>query len=77
MNGYYNITSSNQYLIGTVSYYEYQDDNSISQNYSYVHTELRLSRTNNYESWSNTGGYHIVINGVDTYTAANYQDRIG
>lgn len=77
MNGYYNITSSNQYLIGTVSYYEYQDDNSISQNYSYVHAELRLSRTNNYESWSNTGGYHIVINGVDTYTAANYQDRIG
>ena len=77
MNGYYNITSSNQYLIGTVSYYGYQDDNSISQNYSYVHAELRLSRTNNYESWSNTGGYHIVINGVDTYTAANYQDRIG
>ena len=77
MNGYYNITTSNQYLIGTVSYYEYQDDNSISQNYSYVHAELRLSRTNNYETWSNTGGYHIVINGVDTYTAANYQDRIG
>lgn len=77
MNGYYNITTSNQYLIGTVSYYEYQDDNSTAQNYSYVHAELRLSRTNNYETWSNTGGYHLVINGVDTYTAANYQDRIG
>lgn len=74
MNGYFNITTSNQYIVGTVSWYEY--DVSTATNKSKVHAELRLSRTNTgYETWSTSGGYTLTINGQQFYGAAT-RDKV-
>lgn len=75
MNGYFNITTSNQYVVGVVSWYEY--DVSTATNKSKVHAELRLSRTSgNYETWSSSGGYNLIIDGQSFYGAATEDKKI-
>ena len=74
MNGSFNITTSNQYITGVVSWYEY--DINESTNKSKVHAELRLSRTNSgYETWSTTGGYNLSIDGQAFYGSAT-RDKV-
>lgn len=75
MNGSFNITTSNQYIVGVVNWYEY--DINESTNKSKVHAELRLSRTNSgYETWSTTGGYNLSIDGQTFYGAATKDKKI-
>ena len=74
MNGSFDIYTSNQYIIGTVSWYEYNVDKV--NNTSWVHAELRLSRTNNYVTYSSTGGYGLSIEGQYFYEAATADKKI-
>lgn len=74
MNGSFNITTSNQYIVGTVSWKETNINET--NNTSIVTVELRLSRTNNYTSATGYGGYYVVIDGTSTYVAADYDDKI-
>lgn len=74
MNGNFGVTTSNQYIIGTVTWYEYNVDKV--NNTSWVHAELRLSRTNNYTTASSVGGYTLVIGGQSFYAAATLDKEI-
>lgn len=74
MNGYFNISTSNQYIVGTVSWYEYDIDKV--NNTSKVHADLKLSRTNNYTTATGYGGYYLIIDGQPFYIESSYDNKI-
>ena len=69
MNGSFDVTTSNQYIKGKVTWNDYKDDNSDAENYTWVHAEFRLSRTNTgYTTRDYEGGFYITIDGQDFYS---------
>ena len=75
MYGSFNVTTSNQYITGVVSWNDYKDANSDTENYTWVHAELRLSRTNTgYSTYDYEGGFYITIDG-EAFYSANTNDK--
>lgn len=68
MSGEFDVVTSNQYIDGTVSYYDYKDENSDAENYTWVHAELRFSRNNTgFVTMDYEGGFYITIDGQDFF----------
>ena len=68
-NGSFNISTSNQFVSGYVSWNETYD---IASNSSVVSAELRLSRTNTgYETYS-SGEFYIAINGNEKHNSGTF-----
>lgn len=68
-SGSFNVTTSNQYISGRVSW---NSSKSTSGNYSNVTATLYLSRTNTgYTTWGD-GTFYIVINGVSKSNSKNF-----
>lgn len=71
-NGYFDVTTSNQYIVGRVNWRE--TEVNTAGNYSKVYAELRLWRTNNFTTTDYQHGFYIKINGQEFYQQ-NSNDR--
>lgn len=77
MSDEFDVVTSNQYIDGTVSYYDYKDENSDSENYTWVHAELRCSRNNTgHSTYDYEGGFYITIDGEDFYQANTSDNKV-